>query len=122
MATIIDDISRTFHEYLLIPRLTTGKHVPSAVSLKAPIARYYKKDGPRAQLNIPVVSAAMQAVSGADLAIALARKGGCAFIYCSQSIESQARMVREVKEHKAGFVESDSNLSPNSTLADAVAL
>ena len=76
----------------------------------------------KAHLNVPFVSAAMQAVSGPDLAVALARKGGAAFIFCSQSIESQARMVREVKEHKAGFVESDSNLPPTATLADALKL
>lgn len=64
----------------------------------------------------------MQAVSGSELAIALARKGGCAFIFCSQSIEAQAEMVRQVKEHKAGFVESDSNLPPTATLEDAMHL
>lgn len=69
-----------------------------------------------------MAAAAMQSVSGADLAIALARKGGCAFIFCSQSIESQAQMVQTVKEHKAGFVESDSNLPPTATLQDAIDL
>ena len=122
MARIIDDVSRTFNEYLLIPSLTTNKHVPSNVSIAANIQRYKKGEEPKHQLNIPVVSASMQAVSGARLAIALARKGGCAFIYCSQSIESQAEMVREVKLHKAGFVVSDSNLPPTAVLADAVAM
>lgn len=122
MARIIDDISRTFNEYLLLPRLTTKKHILSNVSSVADIQRWNKKDGPKRQLNIPVVSAAMQAVTGPNLAIALARKGGCGFIFCSQSIESQAEMVREVKMHKAGFVNSDSNLSPKSTLEDAVKL
>lgn len=122
MAIIIDDVSHTFHEYLLLPGLTEKEHVPANVSLVTPIQRYRFKDGMRAVLNSPFVSAAMQAVSGADLAIALARKGGCAFIYCSQSIESQAAMVRKVKEHKAGFVESDSNLAPGATLQDALDL
>lgn len=122
MATIIDDVSRTFNEFLLIPRLTKKSHVPSCVSLKAAIQRYTKKSGPRLELNIPMASSAMQAVSGVDLAVALARKGGCAFTFCSQPIEQQADMVRQVKEHKAGFVESDSNLSPDATLADAVKL
>lgn len=122
MAHIIDDISRTFNEYLLLPRLTTKNHVLSNVSSMADIQRWNKKDGPRRQLNIPVVSAAMQAVTGPNLAIALARKGGCGFIFCSQSIEAQAEMVREVKMHKAGFVNSDSNLSPKATLEDAVKL
>jgi IMP dehydrogenase len=122
VAIIIDDISHTFHEYLLLPGLTAKEHVPANVSLKTPIQRYKPAEGMRRALKAPFVSAAMQAVSGPELAIALARKGGCAFIFCSQSIESQAQMVREVKEHKAGFVESDSNLAPTATLADALAL
>ncbi len=122
MAIIIDDVSHTFHEYLLLPGLTTKEHLASNVKLKTPIQRYRVAEGMRGALNIPFVSAAMQAVSGPELSIALARKGGAAFVFCSQSIESQAQMVRKVKEHKAGFVESDSNLSPRATLADALAL
>lgn len=122
MAIVIDDISRTFQEYLLLPGLTKTNHTPSNVSLHVPIQRYTKKSGPKATLNIPFVSAAMQAVAGPDLAVALARKGGCAFIFCSQTIEEQASMIRQVKEHKAGFVESDSNLSPDATLREAVEL
>ncbi len=122
MAEIIDDVSRTFHEYLLLPGLTTSEHVPGNVSLKAPIQRYRPDKGMGLALNVPFVSAAMQSVSGSELAVALARKGGSAFIFCSQSIESQAQMVRHVKEHKAGFVESDSNLPPTATLRDALQL
>ncbi len=122
MAIIIDDVSHTFHEYLLLPGLTTKDHVPSNVSLKTPIQRFRPSEGIKGHLNTPFVSSAMQAVSGPDLAIALARKGGSAFVFCSQSIELQAKMVREVKEHKAGFVESDSNLPPTATLQDALNL
>ncbi|MCB0310454.1 MAG: IMP dehydrogenase [Bdellovibrionales bacterium] len=122
MAHIIDDISRTFKEYLLLPGLTSKEHVPGNVSLRTPIQRYHKKSGPRSVLNLPFTSAAMQSVSGSELAIALARRGGSGFIYCSQSIESQTQMVKQVKEHKAGFVESDSNLAPNALLRDAVEL
>jgi IMP dehydrogenase len=122
VAIIIDDVSHTFHEYLLLPGLTKREHISSNVSLKTPIQRYRPAEGIKAALNSPFVSAAMQAVSGPELAIALARKGGSAFIFCSQSIESQASMVREVKEHKAGFVESDSNLAPTATLQDALNL
>ena len=56
------------------------------------------------------------------MAIALAKEGGVSFIYGSQSIESQAAMVRRVKNYKAGFVPSDSNLSPESTLKDVLEL
>jgi IMP dehydrogenase len=122
MAKIVDDISRTFHEYLLLPGLTKKKHTSANVSLKVSIQKYNSKDGKGAELNIPFVSSSMQSVSGPDLAVALARKGGAAFIYCSQGIDSQAEMVKSVKEHKAGFVESDSNLSPSATLQDAVDL
>ena len=122
MANIIDDISRTFHEFLLLPGITKKEHVAGAVQLKTPIQKYSKASGKAISLNIPIVASAMQAVSGPDLAIALARKGGSAFIFCSQSIESQAEAVLKVKEHKAGFVRSDSNLSPQSTLKDAIEL
>jgi IMP dehydrogenase len=122
VTTIIPDVSRTFQEYLLLPGLTKKEHIPSNVSLKVPIQKYHRDKGPGICLNIPLVSAAMQSVSGSALAIALARKGGCAFLFCSQSIEAQAQMVRLVKEHKAGFVVSDSNLPPTASLNDALAL
>lgn len=119
---VINEISRTFKEFLLLPGYTSREHVPSNVSLKVPLKKYRKGTEPEHSLNIPMVSAAMQSVSGTDLAIALARKGGVAFIYSSQSIEAQAEMVRKVKEHKAGFVDSDANLSPDNTLAEAIEL
>lgn len=122
MARIIDDISRTFNEFLLLPGLTSAENTPKNVRLATPLQRYHKDAGPGVVLNIPFVSSAMQSVSGDALAIALARKGGCAFIFCSQPIEEQAEMVRRVKEHKAGFVQSDSNLPPTATLRDAVKL
>ena len=122
LAHITPDISRTFDEFLLLPGLTTKNHISANVNLQVPIQKFHRDSGPKAVLNIPFVSASMQAVSGSQLSIALARKGGAAFTFCSQSIESQVEMVREVKEHKAGFVESDSNLSPQHTLQDAINL
>ncbi len=118
MARILDDLSRTFSEYLLIPRLTGKEHSPRNVTLKTPIARFKRGESPRLSLNMPLVSASMQAVSGPDMAIALARQGGLAFIFCSQSIESQAAMIAKVKAHKAGFVKSDSNVKPDATLSE----
>jgi IMP dehydrogenase len=64
----------------------------------------------------------MQSVSNDTLGVALAQEGGVSFIFGSQSIAGQAEMVRKVKTHKAGFVTSDSNIMPDQTLADAVAL
>lgn len=122
MATILPDISRTFSEYLLIPRLTESVHIPSNVILKTPVCKYKKGEDPRFSLNIPFVSASMQSVSGSDMAIALARRGGLAFIFCSQTVKSQTEMISRVKHHKAGFVDSDSNLRPQNSLKEALEL
>ena len=122
MAEIITEISRTFKEYLLLPGFTDEIHTVQNVNLKTPISKYHKSTGPKKLLNIPVVSAAMQSVSGSELAVELARKGGAAFIFCSQPIEDQASMIKKVKAYKAGFVKSDSNLTPNATLQDALNL
>lgn len=122
MAQIIEKVSRTFGEYLLIPGLTTKDCTPQNVSLKTPLVKYKKGEEPAISLNIPFVSAIMQSVSDDGLAIALARNGGLSFIFGSQSIETQAEMVRKVKKFKAGFVPSDSNVCPNATLADVEAI
>ncbi len=122
MAIYLDDVSRTFGEYLLIPGLTTKACIPTNVSLRTPLVKHRAGEKPAIQLNIPFVSAIMQSVSGPRLAIELARNGGLSFIFGSQSIASQAEMVRKVKKFKAGFVISDSNLTPEHTLADVVEL
>ena len=122
MAQIIEKVSRTFGEYLLIPGLTTKECTPQNVSLKTPLVKYRKGEEPKISLNIPFFSAIMQSVSDHGLAIALARNGGLSFIFGSQSIESQAEMVRKVKKFKAGFVPSDSNVRPDATLADVEAI
>ncbi|WP_314791228.1 IMP dehydrogenase [Tannerella forsythia] len=122
MAVYLEDVSRTFGEYLLIPGLTTKQCTPVNVSLKTPLVKHPAGEKPLIELNIPFVSAIMQAVSGPELAIELARNGGLSFIFGSQPVESQAEMVRKVKKFKAGFVVSDSNLTPEHTLADVVKL
>ncbi len=122
MAQIVDDISRTFNEYLLIPGLTTKDCTPDKISLKTPLVKYYKGGKSDIELNVPFVSAIMQSVSDANMAIALARNGGLSFIFGSQSIEDQAEMVRKVKKYKAGFVISDANLTPDQTLKDVIEL
>lgn len=122
MAFIYDHPSRTFSEYLLIPNLTTKDCYPDNVDLKTPITKYKKGEEPKLSLNLPVASAVMQAVSDHNMAIALARCGGISFIFGSQTIENQAEMVEKVKKYKAGFVVSDSNTKPDSTLADILKL
>jgi IMP dehydrogenase len=122
MAQYFDEPSRTFSEYLLIPGYTSRECIPANVSLKTPIVKFKKGEEPELSANIPLVSAAMQAVSDDKMAVALAKEGGISFIYCSQSIEDEAAMVKRAKEYKAGFVRSDSNLRPDQTLQDVLDL
>ena len=122
MATFINEPSHTFNEYLLIPGYSSSECIPANVSLKTPLVRYKRGEEPAISMNIPMVSAIMQSVSGEKLAVALATEGGVSFIYGSQSIEDEAAMVRRAKSHKAGFVKSDSNLTPDMTMAQVVAL
>ena len=122
MAQILKDVSRTFNEFLLLPNLTDERCIPSNVSLKTPLVKFKKGEEPKYYANVPMVSAIMQSVSGEKMGIALAREGGVAFIYGSQSIESQAEMVYHVKKHKAGFVVSDSNVKSDATLKEVIEL
>ena len=123
MAYYYPEPSHTFSEYLLIPGFTSEECIPDRVSLRTPLVKYRKGvEEPAISLNIPLTSAVMRSVSNDTLAIALAKEGGISFIYGSQSIESQAAMVAKVKNHKAGFVVSASNLTPDATLADVLAL
>ena len=123
MAYYYPEPSHTFSEYLLVPGFTSEECIPDNVSLKTPLVKYRKgEEECPISLNIPMVSAIMQAVSNDTLAVALAKEGGLSFIYGSQSIEDEAAMVRRVKSSKAGFVISASNLTPDATLADVLAL
>ena len=122
MAYFFKEPSRTFNEYLIVPGYSSTECQPKNVSLKTPLVKFKKGEEAAISLNVPLVSAIMQAVSDDKMAIALAREGGVSFIYGSQSIESQAEMVRRVKNYKAGFVVSDSNLSKDSTLEDVLKL
>lgn len=122
MAYFYEDPSRTFNEYLLIPGYSSADCRVENVSLKTPVVKYKKGETPELSMNIPMTSAIMQAVSGDRLAIALAKEGGISFIFGSQPIDSQAAMVRRVKDHKAGFVRSNTNIRPDQTLADLLDL
>lgn len=122
MAFIYDEPAHTFSEYLLVPGYSSSECIPANVSLKTPLVKFKKGEQAPLTLNIPLVSAIMQSVSDDNMAIALSREGGLSFIYGSQSIESEAAMVARVKSYKAGFVVSDSNLRPDCTLADVLAL
>ena len=122
MAFYFDEPSRTFNEYLLVPGYSGKECRVENVSLKTPVVKFRKGEEPSLSMNIPLVSAVMQAVSDDRMAVALAKEGGISFIFGSQSVESQCRMVRKVKSYKAGFVSSDSNLRPDQTLQDVLDL
>ena len=122
MAYYYSEPSHTFNEYLLVPGYSSAECIPANVSLRTPLVRYKRGEEPAISMNIPLVSAIMQSVSGDRLAVALAQEGGVSFIYGSQSIEDEAAMVAKVKGYKAGFVRSASNLRPDQTLADVLAL
>ncbi len=122
MAFYFDEPSRTFNEYLLVPGYSGKECRVENVSLKTPVVKFKKGEEPSLSMNIPLVSAVMQAVSDDRMAVALAKEGGISFIFGSQSVESQAAMVKKVKAYKAGFVSSDSNLRPDQTLQDVLDL
>lgn len=121
MAYFFSGQSHTFNEYLLVPGYSSSECIPDNVSLRTPLTRFRAGEEPALSLNVPMVSAVMQSVSGDRLAVALAQEGGVSFLYGSQSIEDEAAMVARVKSYKAGFVQSDSNISPDATLADILA-
>ncbi len=122
MAFIYPEPSHTFGEYLLVPGYSSAECIPANVSLRTPLVKFRKGEESPIMLNIPLVSAIMQSVSDDKMAIALAKEGGMSFIYGSQSVESEAEMVMRVKNYKAGFVVSDSNVKPDDTLEDILAL
>ena len=122
MAYFFKEPSHTFSEYLLVPGYSSSECIPANVSLKTPVVKFKKGEECPLTMNVPMVSAVMQSVSGEKMGIALAKEGGIAFIYVSQPIDQQAEMVRKVKNYKAGFVSSDSNLRLGDTLADVLAL
>ena len=122
MAIFINEPSHTFNEYLLIPGYSSSECIPANVSLKTPLVKFKKGEESAITMNIPMVSAIMQSVSGDRLAVALATEGGVSFIYGSQTVEDEAAMVKRAKSYKAGFVRSDSNLKPDATLADVIEL
>ena len=122
MAKYYSEPSHTFSEYLLVPGFTSAENIPTNVTLKTPLVKFKKGEESQIHLNIPMVSAIMQSVSGPELGIALAKEGGMSFIFGAQSIESQAAMVAKVKNYKAGFVVSDSNVKPDTTLGEMLEL
>ena len=111
MAKIINEPCHTFNEYLLIPGLTKLNHTPDKVCLKTPLVKYAKGKKSSIEMNIPMISAIMQSVSGVNTAIALAKQGGVSFIFGAQSIDDEAKMIKKVKDYKV--TNQDKKDNPN---------
>ena len=122
MAQLIPEISRTFNEFLLLPGRTRTDCTPDAVDLTTGLVRHLTGQRSAIALTCPVTSAIMQAVSSPALAIALARNGGLAFLHHNQPVADQVLDIQRVKNFKAGFVTSDTNVRPDDTLGDLAAL
>jgi IMP dehydrogenase len=116
MALILREVSRTFNEFLLLPNRTTAECAPERVDLSTGLVRHRPSEPSSIRLSVPYTSAIMQAVSSSELAIALARSGGLSFLHHNQTVEDQAAAVRRVKNFKAGFVVSDTNVRPDDAL------
>ena len=97
MAFYYSEPSHTFSEYLLVPGYSSAECIPSNVSLKTPLVKFKKGEEAAISMNIPMVSAIMQSVSGAEMAVALAKEGGISFLYGAQTVEDEAAMVKAGK-------------------------
>jgi IMP dehydrogenase len=103
----------TFDDVLLVP--AASNVLPATVSTKTRLTKSI-------ELGIPLLSAAMDTVTEAPLAIAMAQAGGIGVIHKNMDIEAQANEVRRVKKFEAGMVVDPVTISPDATLGDALAL
>ena len=116
--TILMNPSRTLMEFRLLPGLTATGSAQAHVTTRTTIVR---SPSGGIELAIPLISAAMQSVSGVAMAIELAKLGGAAVLFASQTPEDQAGMVRSVKSYRAGFV-NPRTVSENTTVREVEAL
>ena len=101
----------TFDDVLLVPAHSTV--LPRDVILKTPLTRHI-------QLNLPLVSAAMDTVTEARLAISMAQEGGIGIVHKNMSIERQARAVSKVKRHESGVVKDPITVTPDMLVRDLI--
>ena len=94
MAYFFSEPSRTFSEYLLVPGYSSAECIPANVSLKTPVVKYRRGEEPALTMNVPMVSAVMQAVSGEQMGIALAKEGGIAFGQDPRAVEAITKAVK----------------------------
>ena len=110
MAYFFSEPSRTFSEYLLVPGYSSAECIPANVTLKTPVVKFKKGEECPLTMNVPMVSAVMQAVSGEQMGIGLAKEGGIAF---GQDPRAAERITKAVKRHARQPVIM--KLSPNVT-------
>jgi IMP dehydrogenase len=103
----------TFDDVLLMPNFS--QVLPSEVKIQSYLTK-------QIQLNVPILSAAMDTVTEASLAIALAREGGLGILHKNMSIERQAEQVRKVKRSESGMIVDPITLNVESTIGDALNL
>ena len=112
MLTIVQD-ALTFDDVLLLPAYSTV--LPKDVSLKTRLTRGI-------QLNIPLVSAAMDTVTESRMAIAMAQNGGISILHKNMDIAAQAAEVRRVKKFEAGMVKDPITVTPETTVRELIAI
>lgn len=103
----------TFDDVLLVPAYS--EVLPRDVNLTTQLTKNLR-------INLPMVSAAMDTVTEAELAISLARQGGIGILHKNMSIERQAEQVRKVKRSESGMIIDPITLHPNATIAEALRL
>jgi IMP dehydrogenase len=103
----------TFDDVLLLPAYSTV--LPSEVDLKTRLTR-------QINLNIPLMSAAMDTVTEARLAIAIAQEGGIGIVHKSMALEAQSREVRAVKKFESGIIRDPITITPERTVGELLAL
>lgn len=111
MAKIIENMALTFDDVLLVP--AHSKVHPRDIDLKTKISK-------EIELNIPLLSAAMDTVTESELAIALARQGGLGVVHKNMSIDKQSSQVDKVKRSESGMIVDPITLPPNRTIASAL--
>ena len=97
----------TFDDVLLLPAYS--EILPSDVCLKSKLTK-------RINLNIPVVSSAMDTVTEARLAVSMAQEGGLGIVHKNLSVEDQAREVRLVKKFESGIIRDPVTIHPQATI------
>ena len=102
----------TFDDVLLVPQ--KSRVLPNDVSLKTKLTKSI-------EMNIPLLSAAMDTVTESSMAVAIAREGGIGIIHKNLSIEDQALMVDRVKRYESGMIVNPVTLSSDKTINEAKA-